>query len=119
MVLAILVFYSIYWMFISFQLKSQLSSNLERYNIKYNDLRVTGYPYRISGLIVNPNLNRSDSLSNIEIGNIKIDMNPLDISKLMVRTDKINSSFNKDDSLDFFLKTCILKISEIVLYLMT
>ena len=94
LVLAILVFYSIYWMFISFQLKSQLSSNLERYNIKYNDLRVTGYPYRISGLIVNPNLNRSDSLSNIEIGNIKIDMNPFDISKLMMRTDKINSSFN-------------------------
>ena len=72
LVLAILLIYSIYWMFISFQLKSQLSSNLERYNIKYNDLRVTGYPYRISGLIVNPNVNKSDSLSNIEIGNIKI-----------------------------------------------
>ena len=111
LVLAILVFYSIYWMFISFQLKSQLSSNLERYNIKYNDLRVTGYPYRISGLIVNPNLNRSDSLSNIEIGNIKIDMNPFDISKLMVRTDKINSSFNEDDSLNFFLNDIQLRLT--------
>ena len=101
LVLAILVFYSIYWLFISFQLKSQLSSNLERYN-KYNDLRVTGYPYRISGLIINPDLNRSDSLSNIEIGNIKIDMNPFDINKLMMRTDKINSSFNEDDRKFFF-----------------
>ena len=110
-VLAILVFYSIYWLFISFQLKSQLSSNLEKYNIKYDALRVTGYPYRISGLIVNPDLNRSDSLSNIEIGNIKIDMNPLDISKLMIRTDKIYSSFNGDDSLNFFLLDIQLRLS--------
>ena len=111
LVLAILVIYSIYWLFISFQLKSQLSSNLDRFNIKYDELRVTGYPYRLSGLIVNPNLNRSDNLSNIEIGNIKIDMNPLDISKLMMRIDKINSPVNGDGSLNFFFLDIQLRLS--------
>ena len=92
LVILILALYSLYWLFISFQLKTQLVSNLNKYNVSYKSLKVTGYPYRLTALIESPNLVSLQGLSIIKLDDVNINMNPIDVSKLMISTNRLMGS---------------------------
>ena len=106
LVILILALYSLYWLFISFQLKTQLVSNLNKYNVSYKSLKVTGYPYRLTALIESPNL-----LSLIKLDDVNINMNPLDVSKLMISTNRLMGSEKNNDSFNFLINEIQLRLS--------
>ena len=111
LVILILALYSLYWLFISFQLKTQLVSNLNKYNVSYKSLKVTGYPYRLTALIESPNLVSLQGLSIIKLDDVNINMNPIDVSKLMISTNRLMGSEKNNDSFNFLINEIQLRLS--------
>ena len=111
LVILILALYSLYWLFISFQLKTQLVSNLNKYNVSYKSLKVNGYPYRLTALIESPNLVSLQGLSIIKLDDVNINMNPIDVSKLMISTNRLMGSEKNKDSFNFLINKIQLRLS--------
>ena len=86
-IFAVLLIYSAYWLFISVQFKTQIKNNLDYINSNYSNIKVSGYPYRMSALINDLSLSNFENnfLSNINFYDVRIDMNPFQIDTLYLR----------------------------------
>ena len=86
---SILLLYSAYWLIVSSQFKSQVSSMLnERNNISYQSMFVSGFPYRMNMQI--ESLEIRNEFTEMETDQLFIDLNPFDLEKIMLRIPKIN-----------------------------
>ena len=86
---SILLLYSAYWLIVSSQFKSQVSSMLnERNNISYQSMFVSGFPYRMNMQI--ESLEVTNEFTEMKTDQLFIDLNPFDLAKLMLRIPKIN-----------------------------
>jgi len=86
---SILLLYSAYWLIVSSQFKSQVSSMVgERNNISYQSMFVSGFPYRMNMQI--ENLEIRNEFTEMKTDQLFIDLNPFDLEKIMLRIPKIN-----------------------------
>ena len=86
---SILLLYSTYWLIVSSQFKSQVSSILnERNNISYQSMFVSGFPYRMNMQI--ESLEITNEFTEMKTDQLFIDLNPFDLEKIMLRMPKIN-----------------------------
>ena len=86
---SILFLYSAYWLIVSSQFKSQVSSMLnERNNISYQSIFVSGFPYRMNMQI--ESLEIRNEFTEMQTDQLFIDLNPLDLEKMMLRIPKIS-----------------------------
>ena len=86
---SILFLYSAYWLIVSSQFKSQVSSMLnERNNISYQSIFVSGFPYRLNMQI--ESLEIRNEFTEMQTDQLFIDLNPLDLEKMMLRIPKIS-----------------------------
>ena len=90
-IFAVLLIYSAYWLFISVQFKTQIKNNLDYINSNYSNIKVSGYPYRMSALINDLSLSNFENnfLSNINFYDVRIDMNPFQIDTLYLRSNQV------------------------------
>ena len=90
-IFAVLLIYSAYWLFISVQFKTQIRNNLDYINSNYSNIKVSGYPYRMSALINDLSLSNFENnfLSNINFYDVRIDMNPFQIDTLYLRSNQV------------------------------
>ena len=90
-IFAVLLIYSAYWLFISVQFKTQIKNNLDYINSNYSNIKVSGYPYRMSALINDLSLSNLENnfLSNINFYDVRIDMNPFQIDTLYLRSNQV------------------------------
>ena len=93
-VFTILLLYSTYWLFISVQFKTQIKNHLDNMNSSYNNISVSGYPYRMSALINDLKFSKFENnfLSNINFHDVRIDMNPFQIDTLYLRSNQVEGS---------------------------
>ena len=91
-IFAVLLIYSAYWLFISVQFKAQIKNNLDYINSSYSNIKVSGYPYRMSALINDLSLSNFENnfLSNINFYDVRIDMNPFQIDTLYLRSNQVD-----------------------------
>ncbi len=99
-IITILILYSAYWIFLSTQLKSEINRLVNESNIiSYDSIKITGFPYRMEAQIKNLNINddRQESSFNAFSSVVKVDINPINLNKILIRTKKIKSHINMDD----------------------
>ena len=91
-IFAVLLIYSAYWLFISVQFKTQIKNNLDYINSNYSNIKVSGYPYRMSALINDLSLSNFENnfLSNINFYDVRVDMNPFQIDTLYLRSNQVD-----------------------------
>ena len=99
-ILSILIFYSSYWIFLSIQVRSKISNLSGQSNfISYDSIKVVGFPYRmeaqINNLIIKDDAQESGfrTLSPL----IKVDINPINLNKFLIRTKNISSQAYIED----------------------
>ena len=86
---SILLLYSAYWLVVSSQFKSQVSSMLnERNNFSYQSMFVSGFPYRMNMKI--EGLEKRNEFTEMKTDQLLIDLNPFDLEKIMLRIPKIS-----------------------------
>jgi len=99
-IITILILYSAYWIFLSTKLKSEINRFANESNIiSYDSIKITGFPYRMEAQIKNLNINddRQESSFNAFSSVVKVDINPINLNKILIRTKKIKSHINMDD----------------------
>ena len=99
-IITILILYSAYWIFLSTQVRSEINSLAEESNIiSYDSISISGFPYRMEAQIKNLNVNEKiqDSSFHTFSPVVKVDINPINLKKLLVRTKVIKSHINMDD----------------------
>ena len=99
-IITILILYSAYWIFLSTQLKSEINRLANESNIiSYDSIKITGFPYRMEAQIKNLNINEEiqDSSFHSFSPVVKIDINPINLKKIVVRTKIIESHINMND----------------------
>ncbi len=96
-IITILILYSAYWIFLSTQLKSEINRLANESNIiSYDSIKITGFPYRMEAQIKNLNINEEIQDSSFRSFSpvVKIDINPINLKKIVVRTKIIESHIN-------------------------
>ena len=99
-IITILIFYSAYWILLSTQVKSKINSLANESNIiSYDSIKITGFPYRMEAQIKNLNINDDTRESGFNASSpvVKVDINPINLKKILVRTKVIKSHINMDD----------------------
>ena len=99
-IITILIIYSAYWIFLSTQVRSEINSLAEESNIiSYDSIKITGFPYRMEAQIKNLNVNEEmqDSSFHTFSPVVKVDINPTNLKKIVVRTKIIESHIDIDD----------------------
>ena len=107
---SILLLYSAYWLIVSSQFKSQVSSILnERNNISYQNMFVSGFPYRMNMQI--ESLKIRNDFTEMQTDQLFVDLNPLDLKKIMLRTSKISGNvIIENEVLNFTTKNLAARI---------
>ena len=107
---SILLLYSAYWLIVSSQFKSQVSSILnERNNISYQNMFVSGFPYRMNMQI--ESLKIRNDFTEMQTDQLFVDLNPLDLKKIMLRTPKISGNvIIENEVLNFTTKNLAARI---------
>lgn len=107
---SILLIYSTYWLIVSSQFKSQVSSILnERNNISYQNMFVSGFPYRMNMQI--ESLKIRNDFTEMQTDQLFVDLNPLDLKKIMLRTPKISGNvIIENEVLNFTTKNLAARI---------
>ena len=99
-IITILILYSAYWIFLSTQVRSKINSLANESNIiSYDSIKITGFPYRMEAQIKNLNINDDTRESGFNAFSpvVKVDINPINLKKILVRTKVIKSHINMDD----------------------
>ena len=99
-IITILILYSAYWIFLSTQLKSEINRLANESNIiSYDSIKITGFPYRMEAQIKNLNVNDDTRESSFNAFSpvVKVDINPINLKKILVRTKVIKSHINMND----------------------
>jgi len=99
-IITILILYSAYWIFLSAQLKSEINRFANESNIiSYDSIKITGFPYRMEAQIKNLNINEEIQDSSFRTFSplVKVDINPINLKKIVVRTKIIESHINMND----------------------
>ena len=99
-IITILIFYSAYWILLSTQVRSKINSLANESNIiSYDSIKITGFPYRMEAQIKNLNINDDTRESSFNAFSpvVKVDINPINLKKILVRTKVIKSHINMDD----------------------
>tara|TARA_X000000368_G_scaffold9342_1_gene7355 strand:- start:4320 stop:5069 length:750 start_codon:yes stop_codon:yes gene_type:complete len=99
-IITILILYSAYWIFLSTQVRSKINSLANESNIiSYDSIKITGFPYRMEAQIKNLNINDDTRESSFNAFSpvVKVDINPINLKKILVRTKVIKSHINMDD----------------------
>ena len=107
---SILLLYSAYWLIVSSQFKSQVSNVLnERNNISYQNMFVSGFPYRMNMQI--ESLKIRNDFTEMQTDQLFVDLNPLDLKKIMLRTPKISGNvIIENEVLNFTTKNLAARI---------
>ena len=93
-IITILIIYSAYWIFLSTQVRSEINSLAEESNIiSYDSINISGFPYRMEAQIKNLNINDDTRESSFNAFSpvVKVDINPVNLKKIVVRTKIILS----------------------------
>ena len=99
-IITILILYSAYWILLSTQVRSKINSLANESNIiSYDSIKITGFPYRMEAQIKNLNINDDTRESSFNAFSpvVKVDINPINLKKILVRTKIIKSHINMDD----------------------
>lgn len=99
-IIAILILYSAYWIFLSTQVKSRINDLIDESNlISYDSINISGFPYRMEAQIKNFIINDDSQGSSFNTYSpmIKVDINPINLNKFLIRTKNIKSHINVDD----------------------
>ncbi len=99
-IITILILYSAYWIFLSTQVRSKINSLANESNIiSYDSIKITGFPYRMEAQIKNLNINDDTRESSFNAFSpvVKVDINPINLKKILVRTKVIKSHINMND----------------------
>jgi len=99
-IITILILYSAYWIFLSTKLKSEINRFANESNIiSYDSIKITGFPYRMEAQIKNLNINEEIQDSSFRTFSplVKVDINPINLKKIVVRTKIIESHINMND----------------------
>jgi hypothetical protein len=90
----VLIFYTLYWLFISSVFKSKITDSFAIYpSISYDSISLKGFPYRMQVEINNFNLKRDDKIKfDISSPIIKLDINPFDFNRLLLRSNIIEGN---------------------------
>ena len=99
-IITILILYSAYWIFLSTQLRSEINRLANESNIiSYDSIKIAGFPYRMEAQIKNLNVNEEIQDSSFRAFSpvVKVDINPTNLKKIVVRTKIIESHINIDD----------------------
>ena len=99
-IITILILYSAYWILLSTQVRSKINSLANESNIiSYDSIKITGFPYRMEAQIKNLNINDDTRESSFNAFSpvVKVDINPINLKKILVRTKVIKSHINMDD----------------------
>ena len=99
-IITILIIYSAYWILLSTQVRSKINSLANESNIiSYDSIKITGFPYRMEAQIKNLNINDDTRESSFNAFSpvVKVDINPINLKKILVRTKVIKSHINMDD----------------------
>jgi len=98
-IITILILYSAYWIFLSTQVRSEINSLAEESNIiSYDSISISGFPYRMEAQIKNFTLNDDTQESSLSAFSpvIKVDINPINLKKFLIRTNNIKSNIDLD-----------------------
>ena len=120
-IITILVFYSSYWILVSIKFKSQIDAVLnESDSISYDSLKALGFPYRMQVQIKDFIISNKSEYDEFNATSplIKLDLNPFDFDKLLIRSENIQSKFYIEDFLlkvllDEMRSTAIIKNGDI------
>ena len=99
-IITILILYSAYWIFLSTQLRSEINRLANESNIiSYDSIKIAGFPYRMEAQIKNLNINDDTRESSFNAFSpvVKVDINPINLKKILVRTKVIKSHINMND----------------------
>tara|TARA_Y100000741_G_scaffold295326_1_gene235911 strand:+ start:173 stop:922 length:750 start_codon:yes stop_codon:yes gene_type:complete len=99
-IITILILYSAYWILLSTQVRSKINSLANESNIiSYDSIKITGFPYRMEAQIKNLNINDDTRESSFNAFSpvVKVDINPINLKKILVRTKVIKSHINMND----------------------
>tara|TARA_Y100000741_G_scaffold175154_1_gene132857 strand:+ start:447 stop:1196 length:750 start_codon:yes stop_codon:yes gene_type:complete len=99
-IITILILYSAYWILLSTQLRSEINRLANESNIiSYDSIKIAGFPYRMEAQIKNLNVNEEIQDSSFRAFSpvVKVDINPTNLKKIVVRTKIIESHINIDD----------------------
>ena len=99
-VITILILYSGYWIFLSIQVRSEINNLSDQSNlISYDSLKITGFPYRMEAQIKNLILNNDTQEGSFSALSplVKIDINPTNLKKFLIRTKNITSKIYIED----------------------
>ena len=109
-IISLLVLYSIYWLIVSSQFKSQVNSLLQdRNDINYQSISVSGFPYRMNMQI--DNLESDNNLFQIRIKKLFFDLNPFDLEKVMMRTPELEGELIiGKEKLNFLINNLVTRI---------
>ena len=99
-IITIFILYSAYWIFLSTQVRSEINSLTDESNlISYDSISITGFPYRMEAQIKNLVINddTQESSFNTFSSMVKVDINPINLNKFLIRTKNIKSHISIDD----------------------
>ena len=99
-IITILILYSVYWIFLSTQVRSEINNLSNQSNlISYDSLKIVGFPYRMEAQIKNLIINDGTQESNFSTFSplVKIDINPINLNKFLIRTKNITSEIYIED----------------------
>ena len=99
-IITILTLYSVYWIFLSTQVRSKINNLSNQSNlISYDSIEIVGFPYRMEAQINNLIINdiTQDSGFKAFSALIKVDINPINLNKFLIRTKNITSQIYIED----------------------
>tara|TARA_B100000401_G_scaffold334588_1_gene233564 strand:- start:2757 stop:3509 length:753 start_codon:yes stop_codon:yes gene_type:complete len=101
-IMTILVLYSIFWIFLAFEFKSQITNFLNKSElISYESVKISisGFPHRIEIKMKNLTIeDNSKEIFKAHMPEVKFDINPVNLNKFVIRSKVLKSKIFLDDS---------------------
>ena len=86
LILLSLIIYSMYWLYASFKFKEEINSIINNNNIITEEIRITGFPYRLESHIKNLSFEKNEqSFFLLTVPELKISVSPISFKKIFVQ----------------------------------
>ena len=94
LILLSLIIYSVYWLYASFKFKEEINSIINNNNIITEEIRITGFPYRLESHIKNLSFEKNEqSFFLLTVPELKISVSPISFKKIFVQSNSSELRF--------------------------
>ena len=94
LILLSLIIYSVYWLYASFKFKEEINSIINNNNIITEEIRITGFPYRLESHIKNLSFEKNEqSFFLLTVPELKISVSPFSFKKIFIQSNSSELRF--------------------------